>query len=241
MEPPFERVHVVGTFLRPDANRPPEPRRRIALQRGVGIIDDCHAAKSSPRQVLIAATGVYERLRLPINALRENVLVDSGRIAWESGSQVRIGSSVVLRVMFVCEPCAKLNKFRPRLMAQVGKDRGILARVIRGGTTNIGDPVKVEAGVYESLPEEWQARLCRILDRLPEGAWISYIRLAELNGVHPSYCRVFPRVLRLARYGSCAGSTHGVRRRSDGALESVLRSSRAAEQPWSGAEVFSTE
>lgn len=198
-------------------------------------------ADFSPRQVLITSSGAYRRHHLTPNTLRENILIDADRLDWRSGGEVQIGRTVVLRVMFTCEACAKLNKFRPRLMAQVGSDRGILARVIRGGTIVAGDPIIVRPGVYEALSDEWQERLCAILERLPAGGWVSYIRLAELNGVHRSYCRVFPRVLDFARYGSVKGPTTGVRRSTHGALEPVLSSLPAADPMWSGSTLFAGE
>jgi hypothetical protein len=203
------------------------------------VVGDCHTGRFSPRQLLITAQGAYRRLRIPANALRESILVDAELLDWPSGSQVRIGKSVLLRVMFGCEPCAKLNDKREGLFRDVGSDRGLLARVIRGGMVRAGDHIAVRPHTYQSFPNDWQRRLHVVLAKMPKRSWIPYVRLAELNGVHRSYCRVFPRVLGFSRFGG--DSTVGVRRDEKGGLVPVMRADRPIDDIWSGWHVFDGE
>lgn len=143
------RNSVSRAFCRPSSDLPPVARSRLPLKRGLGVVGDCHAGAMSSRQLLLTATGAYRRLELHLNNLRENLLIDAEQLDWPSGSKVTIGTTVVLRIMFVCEPCAKLNPFRMGLVRDVGSDRGVLARVIRGGVVVAGDTVKVTPGIYE--------------------------------------------------------------------------------------------
>lgn len=242
-------MRVLQTYVRSNTNEAPEPRTRLVLRSREGIVGDCHAVPMSPRHVLLTARGAYERHGLAANALRENILVDVDRLDWSSGSELRISgektgrADVVLRVTFACEPCAKLNRFKPGLMRHVGADRGILARVVRGGVIQMGDRVSVRPSAYKALPDAWQERLCDLIQLLPEEEWISYVRLAELVGVKTSYCRVFPRVLGLAAHGG--GPTTGALRRRGGELaplRSGMARGRDASRPmWSGRPVFAGE
>lgn len=236
---PESRVTVLKTYVRPDALGPPIATRELKLRKRLGIVGDCHNGEFSPRQVLITASGAYSRLQIPRNSLRENVLIDTDRVEWSSGTELRIGK-VVLRIMFTCEACFRLNAFRAGLMRKVGSDRGILARVVRGGTIRMGDSVRAKPEVYESLPHVWQRRLCRVLDKLPYESWVSYTKLAELTGVHKSYCRVFPRVLGFSRYGVKTEPSSGVMKNGAGELLPAAHGSRIRAL-WSGWHLFADE
>lgn len=168
--------------------------RSLCLEAGLGIQGDCHADARSPRQVLLTAAGAYARLAIPENSLRENILVDIPTLDWPSGTAIAIGTAH-LRVMFRCEPCAKLNRKRAHLSRDVGQDRGLLARVIQSGRVRPGDAVQVLSGSYPPLSDDWRERVRSIVAAMPTKTWLSYGELAELAGVHSSYCRAFPRLL----------------------------------------------
>ena len=167
----------------------------LSAEQGYGIKEDCHADAFSPRQVLLASAETYQRLHLPSASLRENVTVSSPVSAWRSGSTVAIGPQVVLRVTFACEPCGRLNAHRPGLSKAVGAERGMLARVIRGGTIRAGDTVAVQMASRTWWPERWQDRVRMVLQHVPVGAVVDFRQLALLAGVPVSYCRTFPRLL----------------------------------------------
>jgi alkylated DNA nucleotide flippase Atl1 len=166
------------------------------LRAGVGIDGDCNARPTSPRQVLLAATGTYERFDLAPKSLRENILIRIDELALSSGSLLLIGSDVALRISFECEPCGRLNRIRPRLARDIKGRRGYLARVVRSGVVRRGDKVQVVANVFRPFPDEWRDRVISVARMLPSDHIMSYARLAELAGVPRSYCRTFPRLLR---------------------------------------------
>ncbi len=161
----------------------------------IGIAEDCHADPFSPRQVLLAATGAYESLHVAPMSLRENILVAADELRWLSGTELLIGSDVVLRVTYACEPCARLNRFRLGLMRKAKGVRGTLARVIRGGWIGLGDTVRAAPAVFRALSDDWRERVVAVVQAIPAGVELSYIDVARIAGVHKSYCRVFPRLL----------------------------------------------
>lgn len=204
---------VSQTYFRASLDEPPTARDRILLEAGLGLRGDCHASQGSSRQVLLVATGSYARLRLEENSLRENILVDADVLGWRSGYEVAIGYSAKLRIMFRCDPCLRLNRFRDGLSRDAFGDRGLLARVVKSGVVRVGDAVRVTPDVYPSVSEDWRLRLSAIVESLPARSWTSYQHLAVLVGVHKSYCRAFPRLLR--RYSNV--------RLTDGRVEKLGR------------------
>lgn len=190
----------IGTLqaltLRPARRAPP---RHVDCADAVaerGLFGDAHADRYSPRQLLLADAGVYRTLGLPPHALRENLLVDIDTAALTSGTVLRIGDEVLLRLMFQCEACGNLDAFRPGLARTLDNRRGMLARVMTGGTLRPGDPVHDLGPLLPAWPDDWHARVRMVLDALPAGMVIDYRDLARLAGVQSTYCRAFPRMLR---------------------------------------------
>jgi hypothetical protein len=166
---------------------------------GLGLGGDVHADRLSPRQVLLADAGVYAAHALPDHALHENLLVDVDTARLASGTVLRVGKDVLLRLMFQCESCGQLDAARAGLSRTLGGRRGILARVVAGGVIRPGDRIR-DLGVQASgWADDWRARVVRILDALPPQNVIEYGMLARLAGVQPSYCRALPGML--ARLG----------------------------------------
>ena len=219
------RVEAVWT--RREAHLPVTAVPAVEAVAGFGLRGDCHADALSPRQVLLAWSGTYRRLELPPGSLRENFTVSSDVRAWPSGSLVRIGSDIILWITFPCDPCARLNRHRPGLIRAVGNERGVLARVVHGGTAGIGDEIRVWAGALAAWSERWQDRVRWIAESVPRGQVVEYAQLARLAGVPSTYCRAFPRVL-----AAPAGvSSH----------RAVSSAERLEVPRWSGADLFATD
>lgn len=163
---------------------------------GAGLEHDIHADPLSPRQLLLAGAGVYAELALPPHALRENLLLDVDTAQLRSGSVLQVGNDVRLRLMFQCEACGQLDARQPGLARTIGTRRGILARVLAGGTLSEGDQVRDLGPLLPAWPDDWKQRVRRVLDRVPPGAVVTYGQLARLAGVQSSYCRALPSMLR---------------------------------------------
>jgi MOSC domain-containing protein YiiM len=52
---------------------------------------------------------------------------------------------VELTISAVCEPCELLEAIRPGLQEELIGKRGMLCRVVRGGTLHVGDAISLEA------------------------------------------------------------------------------------------------
>lgn len=207
------------------------PRSVSCIQAiaGCGLVGDRHASKQSPRQVLVVGEFAYDRWALPEAALRENLRFDFSTESLRSGDLVRIGSDVILWITFTCEPCRLLERRCPGTQKAIGAHRGLLARVVRGGSIQQGDTVQVTKSSITVISDDWRLRVLHVARMVPEGCRINFRQLAELAGVPTAYCRAFPRVLSsLPEFvSSRVGS------RSDAHL--------CAARPWTGAEIFAVE
>jgi MOSC domain-containing protein YiiM len=178
---------------------PPKESHVLSFVSGKGIDTDCHAHPLSPRQVLIALSDTYANFNLPINTLRENILLqsDTGLAPshLDSGDTLSHHGGVNLRITFPCEPCGRLNKTRPNLCRDIGRQRGWLARVVSGGVLRPGDRLQLTKGMYPRFSDDWHERVIAVARLLPEDRSLSYLNLALLAGVAKGYCRAFPRLL----------------------------------------------
>ncbi len=218
---------VEGLWLRHHRDAAPVGQRMVRAEAGKGLSEDCSAIELSPRQVLLASAETYGRMSLPPATLRENLTVSADLSEWRSGSMVAIGRKVLLRLTFPCDPCSRLNRHRPGLMRRIGRERGVLARVVRSGMIRLGDRVRLRPGVFAAWSERWQERVREVARMVPDGAVVQNAQLALLAGVPLSYCRVFSRVL--------ADSPDRLQRRA------ASRDERADAPRWSGADVFDDE
>lgn len=187
---------IAGLSLRPAGSPAPVAVNGMRLLAGVGIDGDRHADALSPRQLLLAGADTYAAFDLAPHALRENLLFEADVSRYVSGTVLRIGVQALVRVMFTCEACGQLDRHGERLAARIGTQRGMLARVQRGGEIQVGDPVRNLGVLLDPWPDDWRERLVRVLDALPDGQVVTYARLAHLSGIQTSYCRAFPRLLK---------------------------------------------
>jgi len=75
--------------------------------------------------------------------VRENITTEGLEVnALAPGQVLRVGPAE-LEVTAVCEPCELMEDIRPGLMMQLVGRRGMLCRVLRGGTVRQGDEIRV--------------------------------------------------------------------------------------------------
>ncbi|KQV51781.1 MOSC domain-containing protein [Massilia sp. Root335] len=190
---------IEALALRASLAAPPARVDGVRATAGMGLDGDVHADPLSPRQLLLAGTDAYDAFALPPHALRENLLVDLDTSRLASGTVLRIGDEVLLRLMFQCEACGHLDAHRPGLSTRIGTRRGMLARVLRGGLIRPGDRVRAAGPPLPAWSDDWRERIVHVLDTMPPASVITYKRLAQLAGVASSYCRAFPGII--ARMG----------------------------------------
>lgn len=192
----WERVGSVQSLYCRVAKEPESrPQMQLQTMANYGIVGDRHACPHSPRQLLIGGSPAYERFGLADATLRENLRVDFSTADLRSGDLLRLGSEVVLWLTFHCEPCSLLERRQPGIVKTVGKHRGMLARVLRGGTIGVGDEISLTRASVPAISEDWQTRVIGVARAVPPGHFIVYRQLAEMAGVANAYCRAFPKLL----------------------------------------------
>lgn len=121
---------------------------RVVAETGVGLEGDNHARKGSSRQVLLMDMETLNQLHLSPGAVRENISLEGVPIySLAPGQRLRLGESVVLGITEPCEPCSLMDKIRPGLRQELIGRRGVLSRVLTGGSVSVGDTAMVIKGL----------------------------------------------------------------------------------------------
>jgi len=103
-----------------------------------GVLEDKYYNKNSDRSVLITSLDSYKLAKkhgvdAAYSALGENLLIDYNPYHLEPGARLHIGD-LVLEISQNCTLCNSLAKADASLPKLLKDDRGIFARVIKGGT-----------------------------------------------------------------------------------------------------------
>ena len=112
-----------------------------------GIVEDKFYDTNVNRSVLITSQESYalassHHITMPYGSLGENLLMDYDPYHLSSGEQLRIGE-VILEISQYCTMCDHLSKIDENLPTLLKDDRGIFAKVIKGGVIKKGDEVSL--------------------------------------------------------------------------------------------------
>ncbi len=119
-----------------------EPAPDAVLEEG-GLTGDAHFEPQSIRQLLLADAEALEALDLSPGDIRENLtLRGTDVMALRPGTTLAIGGAEV-EITKECAPCRRMDEVRPGLMRELSGQRGMYARVVRGGSVRPGDAVRV--------------------------------------------------------------------------------------------------
>lgn len=111
----------------------------------LGIEGDKHASAASKRQVLLADQEALDAVGVLPGTIKENVTVEGVDVmSLPAGARIRLGRSAVLEITAVCEPCFRMDEIREGLKAELEGRRGMVSRVVKGGTIKVGDPIAIE-------------------------------------------------------------------------------------------------
>ncbi len=111
----------------------------------LGIEGDKHASAASKRQVLLADKEALDAVGVLPGTIKENVTVEGVDVmTLAAGTRIRLGRSAVLEITAVCEPCFRMDEIREGLKAELEGRRGMVSRVVKGGTIKVGDPIAIE-------------------------------------------------------------------------------------------------
>ncbi len=112
-----------------------------------GLESDGHATSDpgrSGRQVLLMDRETLARLGLAPGDIRENITTSGVELySLAPGRKVSLGQTTVVEITGECEPCGRMDEIRPGLQGALDGHRGMLARVLDGGTVAVGDAVRV--------------------------------------------------------------------------------------------------
>lgn len=106
-----------------------------------GLEGCAHGRPGSKRQVLLVDRETLEAMDLQPGIIRENITTDGLNVnSLQVGQLLRIGEAR-LEVSAICTPCDQMEAIRPGLRKELWGRRGMLCRVLDGGTIRRGDPI----------------------------------------------------------------------------------------------------
>jgi MOSC domain-containing protein YiiM len=89
----------------------------------------------------VETLGVFQ---LAPGIIRENITTEGLDVnGLAIGQKLRAGE-VELEVSAVCDPCEQIEALRPGLQAEMQGRRGMLCRVLRGGSIRRGDAIELQ-------------------------------------------------------------------------------------------------
>lgn len=130
---------------------PMETVNLVTVTEATGIEGD-YRGESTRRQVTVLAREDWEAACTELNVnldwttRRANLLIEGIPLRETTGQVIRIGD-LVLKVTGETKPCDLMEKSQTGLREslETGWRGGVSCQVIRGGTINIGDPIRLES------------------------------------------------------------------------------------------------
>jgi len=197
------------------------------------------ASPLSPRQVLLTDAEDLEALGLRPGALRENIVLHGVSVGTlPSGTVLRFGSEVELRLTFPCEPCGHIvDSLAADVKAKLGDNpvkgllgrRGVLATVVRGGDLAVDDECCVIDDVqYEPLSDTVKERVRWLLQRVPSGRVVTFMDVIGMVGAPSGFARALPAYLKAwVREGAVELPVHRMTDSRGGLLDKYVPGQRA--------------
>ncbi len=139
-----ENGEVVSLQICPGRRKPMLMVDRAEAIENLGLKNDRHALPDSSRQVLMIEQETLDLLNLGPGDVKENITTAGiALMLLKQKDRLKIGSAVILQVTKPCSPCSRMEELRSGLMAEIKGRRGMLARVVAGGTIQRGDSIQV--------------------------------------------------------------------------------------------------
>jgi MOSC domain-containing protein YiiM len=135
---------VVALHVCPAHRAPMKPVMVAQAVADFGLEGDRHARAGSLRQVLLVEKETLDALDLAPGTVRENITTQGANLVdLVPGRRLRLGQDVVLEVTGTCTPCHRLDEVRDGLSQEMAERRGVNARVVAGGSIQLGDAIVV--------------------------------------------------------------------------------------------------
>ena len=123
---------------------PSDPVQEATATSGLGLEGDRSGYEGNTRQVLFVDKEILDGAGLAPGQVKENITVTGMNVSQIHPGQVfTIGDDVTLEAVGDCEACGKMDAIRMGLMDEIQGKRGMLAKVINGGSIKVGDSVTV--------------------------------------------------------------------------------------------------
>jgi MOSC domain-containing protein YiiM len=153
-----DMAKVLHLFRAPKKRLPMEEVYEARAVRGSGL-EGCAHARPGKRQVLLVDRETLEAMDLRPGTIRENITTDGLNVnSLPIGQELRVGETL-LKVSEICHPCDQLEKLRPGLRREMRGRRGMLCRVIEGGTIRPGDVIERISSEPSHAPPASRGRL----------------------------------------------------------------------------------
>jgi MOSC domain-containing protein YiiM len=133
---------ILKLYLKTAHQQPMEAVEVAHAEDGMGLVGDVSFGRSK-RQVLLIEKETLDDFGLTSGVVRENVTVTGVTLSGlPAGSLIQMGDAV-LEVTGDCHPCRFLEDIRPGLQNDMRGRRGILGRIVGGGTIRVGDAISI--------------------------------------------------------------------------------------------------
>lgn len=124
---------------------PSDPVQVATAISGLGLEGDRSAYEGNERQVLFVDKAILDGAGLAPGQIKENITVTGLDMSEAKAGQIfSIGEDVTMEMVFECEACSKMDAIRLGLKDQLDGKRGMLAKVISGGSIKVGDSVQIK-------------------------------------------------------------------------------------------------
>ena len=135
-------ARVLHLFVKPGHRMAMRPVPGVTAVEGKGLEGDA-AFGRAVRQVLLVDLQILTDLGLHPGDVRENVTLQGLPVdRLGPGSHLVVGEAL-LEITDECTPCERMDEIQPGLQAQLRGRRGVLARVVRGGSIRLGDSARI--------------------------------------------------------------------------------------------------
>ena len=133
---------VHNLFRAPKKHVQMEELQEARLLADFGLEGCAHAKADSDRQVLLVDRETLEAMELRPGMLRENITTGGLNVnSLPISMHLRMGEAL-LEVTMVCTPCNQMERIRAGLRKELWGRRGMLCRVMEGGTIRPGDSIE---------------------------------------------------------------------------------------------------
>ncbi len=155
------RVEWIG--IRPIRKAPLQSVSEVDVSEKNGLIGDHYSGRSGNRHVTL-----IQAEHLPVVAsltghdsvdpglLRRNIVVSKLNLLALKDHKIQIGDSVILEITGYCHPCSRMEtNLGPGGYNAMRGHGGLTARVVQGGTIEVGDDITVlpaDQPVSDGLP-----------------------------------------------------------------------------------------